>query len=98
MTHWYSNKRNILLIAGILLATLIVYLPALSSKKKFTNWDDPDYVINQPMIRSLSADTIAAMFSPSRPVSANYHPLTMLSLAVNYKFSEMDPSGYFYTN
>jgi protein O-mannosyl-transferase len=98
MTKWYSNRRNILFVALVLLATLIVYLPAFSEKKQFTNWDDPDYVINQPLVRSLSADTIQAMFSPSRPVSANYHPLTMLSLAVNYHFSELDPSGYFYTN
>src|ERR1051325_9147161 len=32
------------------------------------------------------------------PVSLNYHPLTILSLAVNYHFSKLAPYGYHLLN
>jgi protein O-mannosyl-transferase len=52
----------------------------------------------QPQITKLDAEHLKTMFSPSNPVSLNYHPLTMFSLAVNYSFSKLNTYGYFFTN
>jgi tetratricopeptide (TPR) repeat protein len=79
---------------GILLLTFFVYRHSL--KNGFTNWDDPVYVVENQIITSLTSENIKAIFNT--PVSLNYHPLTMLSLAVDYSFSELDPRGYHTTN
>jgi protein O-mannosyl-transferase len=75
-------------IAGILLATLIAYLPMFSGEKEFTNWDDDLYVTDQPLIKDLSGENVSKLFQPTTAVVLNYHPLTMLTLAMDYK------SGY----
>jgi hypothetical protein len=74
---------------GIALAcTLIAYLPAFHAG--FVNWDDDDYVVKNFLIRDLS--NLKALITT--PVQGNYHPLTMISLAINYAISELDPSSY----
>lgn len=65
----------------ILLLTLLAYIPALSAG--FVNWDDPDYVINNLLIRNLSGLNELL----TTPIQGNHHPLTMLSLAFNYMIS-----------
>ena len=100
-------------IIAILAITFACYYPVLNDKKEFTNWDDATYIIDkesqatpvvQHQITSTSFDNIKKIFSPSDPVSLNYHPLTMLSLAYNYKFAakkeygEPSPKGFFITN
>ncbi len=72
-------------IAGILLITFICYLPVLSDKKEFTNWDDPGYVTEQKLVKDLNAETLKTLFKPSTDVMLNYHPLTMISLGIDYK-------------
>lgn len=62
----------------------------------FTNWDDPTYVKDNPGIRSLENESINRMFSEF--VSGNYHPLTILSLAVDYKRGGLNPEVYHQTN
>src|SRR6187402_2638798 len=95
---WYQNQKQLGIIITILLVTFICYSPALSSKKEFTNWDDPTYVTEQQLIKKLDAAHVKTMFSPQHDVSLNFHPLTVLSLAINYHFSELRPFGYFLTN
>src|ERR1043166_662849 len=83
-----SNRFNGWMIVVSLLLTLIVYLPAF--KAGFVNWDDDDYVSNNVLIRHLS--DVKALFTTS--VQGNYHPLTMLSLALNYAISGLNPWSY----
>lgn len=71
-------------LVGILLLTVICYSSMFSQEKSFTNWDDINYVTEQPIAQSLSAYNIAEMFNPSTAVMFNYHPITMLSLAIDY--------------
>ncbi len=87
-------------------ATLIVYFPSINND--FTNWDDPTYVTENSMIRDLKTDNLKAIFT--KPVSLNYHPLTMLTLALDTKratkrkinqqtlLSELDAKPYHITN
>ncbi len=61
--------------------TLVLYIPSLNNA--FTNWDDPTYVTENPIVRDLKTENLKAIFT--KPVSLNYHPLTMLSLAFDAK-------------
>lgn len=95
---WYKNTTQLGVVIAILVVTNICFLPALDSKKEFTNWDDGGYVINQPLIKNLSSENIKTLFNPRTEVMLNYHPITMITLALNYKFSELNIKDYIYTN
>lgn len=95
---WYKNTQQLAIVAAILIITYICFYPALSIKKEFTNWDDPGYVTEQTLVKSLSAENIKTLFKPTTEVMLNYHPLTMISLAINYKYSGLKIKSYIYTN
>ena len=80
------------LIGITLLLTLIVYIPAF--KAGFVNWDDDDYVGNNPFIRGFSHMNELL----TKPVQGNYHPLTMLSLAFSFTMSGDKPWAYHLLN
>jgi tetratricopeptide (TPR) repeat protein len=67
-------------------------------KKEFTNWDDDAYVTNQPLVKSLEKENIKTMFKTESRVAANYHPLTMLSLAVDYARGDGKMAPFVQTN
>jgi len=77
-------------LIGIVVITFLCYTPMLSGQKEFTNWDDPGYITEQPLLKSLSAENIKAIFDRNSVVQFNYHPLTILSLAIDYQ-SAYDP-------
>ncbi|MCX6267700.1 MAG: tetratricopeptide repeat protein, partial [Bacteroidetes bacterium] len=81
-------------MALIAIATFIAYLPAL--KGVFTNWDDMVYIGANPYIKSISAKNLAAIFSEN--YMGNYHPLAMLSLAIDYQINKFDPFVFHLTN
>ncbi|MBU3680022.1 MAG: tetratricopeptide repeat protein, partial [Candidatus Kapabacteria bacterium] len=83
-----------LICVGIVVLTVLAYLPVFDGAKEFTNWDDGVYVTEQPLVKKLDAGTIATFFNPSTEVSANYHPLTMISLAVDYALFGENASAF----
>ena len=78
-------------ILALVAITAICYLPML--KNSFTNWDDEFYVINNQLLRG---PDWAGIFNT--PVVSNYHPLTIISLAINFAVSGTDPSSYMVFN
>ena len=78
----------LLLITGI---AALCFSPMLNNT--FTNWDDEFYVINNTLLRG--PDWIGIF---TQPVVSNYHPLTILSLALNYHLTGLNPSSYFIFN
>ena len=78
-------------LAGLLLLTGFVFWPMLHHQ--FTNWDDEQYVLTNELLRG---PDWAGIFS--KPVVSNYHPLTVLSLALNYQVSKLEPFSYFLVN
>ena len=72
----------------ILILAAIVYLPTLNAG--FVNWDDPDYIYNNNVINNPSR--LTDFFTVS--IQGNYHPLTMISLALNYTISGYDAWSY----
>lgn len=81
-------------ILSVIALTLVSYLPVFDSQKEFTNWDDNLYVTDLPLVKSLDADSVAKMFSMTTSVASNYHPLTLLSLAVNYAVTGESAMGF----
>lgn len=57
----------------------VAYEPALDNR--FVGWDDPEYVLERPEVLKPTSENKAALWRS--PVSLNYHPLTMLTLAWN---------------
>lgn len=85
---------SLLAIAVIVALTIAIYSP--SFKYELTNWDDNMYVTENPYIKNIDSGNLKAMFSDY--YMGNYHPLTMLSFAINYQFSEYQADGYRFTN
>ncbi|MFA6923257.1 MAG: tetratricopeptide repeat protein [Bacteroidales bacterium] len=76
----FGFNKFILPLAVVALATFFSFYPSL--KNDFTNWDDPTYLLENPMFLNMhkNFNNIFSSF-----VSCNYHPLTMLSFAIEYK-------------
>ncbi len=89
-----DSGGNIKFLLPVLVVTLVVFLPVL--RNGFTNWDDIMYVTGNPLLKDLSVSGIKAIFST--PVVSNYHPLTILSLAINYHLAELTPWSYHLTS
>jgi tetratricopeptide (TPR) repeat protein len=83
-------------LTGILLLTFLVYLPSLANQ--LTNWDDNSYLLNSPWVHDLSFRRLAGLFSPTTYVLGNYHPLTLLSYALEWYFFGSSPLVYHVTN
>lgn len=83
---------------GCLLAVLLSLIclwPTLQND--WLNWDDGAYVLRNPMVWEIDGEHVGEMFTTSEQVGL-YHPLTMLSLAVDYQIWETDAFGYHFTN
>ncbi|MBF0103846.1 MAG: tetratricopeptide repeat protein [Deltaproteobacteria bacterium] len=89
----FRNKILIWLFV-LFVATSAAYLPAINND--FTNWDDPTYVTANPLIQSLSLKNMRDCFTGF--VMGNYHPLTTLSLALDYRIGGLNPRQYHLTN
>ena len=73
----------------IVIITYISFYP--SFKCGFVNWDDNIMVTDNPLVLS---DALQLKNIFTSPVAHLYHPLTTLSLALNYQAGKLDPSGY----
>ena len=91
-----SPPRRLAWWLPLLVAVLTVaaFWPALHLG--FTDWDDPFYATDQPLIHDLSPAGLGTIFTSY--VEGNYHPLTMASLAVDYHFWKLDPKGWHLVN
>lgn len=82
-----KGKRWLVFLAGIILTTILVYGPSL--KGTFLSYDDHDNVVNNPLVKQLSAKTFPDFFRTSKLYM--YSPLTFISYAVDFKFFGMNP-------
>ena len=89
------EKRKIIIsICLIFTITFVSFFPSL--KNDFVNWDDDKYVTENPMIRDLSWKSIKAFFNSF--FTGHYHPLTLLSYSIEFKFFKLNPFAYHTTN
>jgi len=80
------------MLAVCIILTFIAFAPVF--KAEFVSWDDPDYVTDNRTIQSLGNFKEIV----STPVQGNHHPLTMLSLAMNYAVSGKNATSYHFVN
>jgi tetratricopeptide (TPR) repeat protein len=83
-----------LLAAAAAAITFVVYIPSL--RHGFVKWDDPGYVSNNDLIHSLDIRFLKTIFTTS--INYNWHPLTMISYALDYSVWGADPFGYHLVN
>ena len=88
-------SRSAAICIGLLAATWFVY--GQTRNFDFVTYDDPDYVTENREIRAgLSREGLH--YALTTPVMGFYHPVTMLSLLVDYEFFGMKPAGYHLVN
>ncbi|MBI2412736.1 MAG: tetratricopeptide repeat protein [Deltaproteobacteria bacterium] len=91
-----SRDKAFAVLAAVLpaLLTFIVYLPALNNG--FVDWDDHVYIVNTPNIRALDLAFFKWVFSSV--LNSNWHPITVISWAVDYALWGLDPRGFHLTS
>jgi Flp pilus assembly protein TadD len=95
-----SARRKWLVAAGLVVIAFVNFTPALSCP--FINLDDPEYVTQNPQIRE-GLGFERALWAFRAVHSANWHPLTWLSLQLDASLwkgpnGELDPGGFHLTN
>jgi tetratricopeptide (TPR) repeat protein len=85
------RRARLIWLAAILFLTFAAYIPSLDNE--FTNWDDNTYVTDNPLVSNPNARAVLIT-----PLSGNYHPLTIWSLALNYRLSGLNPASYHWLN
>jgi len=89
------KNRNILLSICLILAIpSISFFPCL--KNDFINWDDQKYVTENKLIMELSWSNIGNIFNNF--YMGHYHPLTLLSYMLEYRFFKLSPFIFHLTN
>jgi tetratricopeptide (TPR) repeat protein len=91
----YSRNKLILWIVIILTLVFIVYIPIFQNGFLKT-WDDNRYVIENKYIQDLNPESALKMFTIY--YDGHYHPLTLLSLAMDYKTGGLNPKTYHITS
>jgi len=87
--------KRYLPIILIIIVTAFVYSFSLGNEA--TNWDDDKYIGDNPLLKTFDKETVSRMFFSDDPgekyFMGNYHPLTMLTLNMNYQIAELGANG-----
>ncbi|MBX2972734.1 MAG: glycosyltransferase family 39 protein [Flavobacteriales bacterium] len=87
--------RSITTVCALLVLALMVYGGA--ARNGLLNWDDNFYITENPHLRDLSWNGLRNIFGAY--LVGNYHPLTLLSYALEYAFAgRVDPALMHTTN
>ena len=88
-----TNQHFVILIA-LMLTILILSVYSQVSSFEFVSYDDPNYISYSS--RDLSLKNISEVFLSTK--YANWHPLTWLSLMIDYYLYGSNAGGYHLTN
>jgi protein O-mannosyl-transferase len=89
-----TKLKPLISIVLILIITFFSFYPSI--KNGFTNWDDHLYLTDNPLIKDLSFQGLAKIFSTVH--MGLYKPLVFLSFALEYHFFKLNPAVYHITN
>jgi Flp pilus assembly protein TadD len=91
-----GTARGDLLLAAlaVLVLTTIAFLPCLGNG--LTNWDDDTYATANPLVRDLSPGGVGRIFTSF--VNGNWHPLTILSHAIDRRLFGEEPRPWHAVN
>lgn len=87
-------RKHLLLHLCIIVVTIVIAYSNVFTAS-FMAWDDAEYVLNNPDIRAINGTTIKAWFTSF--YVGNYHPLTMLSYAIDYAIGGTKPFIYHFS-
>jgi tetratricopeptide (TPR) repeat protein len=94
MTKRAKSKSSISVhfwsLAAIVVVVALAFLPSLQNG--FLDWDDQPNVVANPNLKEINSQSLKWMFTTF--LSGHYHPLTWLSLAIDYRTWRLDPLGY----
>jgi len=82
------------IFVGLVCLTFLIYMPSLQNE--FVNWDDDDYVLDNPNVHEFNLRTLT--FAITETHASNWHPLTWLSHAFDYKLYGTRPFGHHLTS
>lgn len=87
-----KNHKKILV--GLIIVTLLAYFQVFFFD--FVNWDDDYYVLNNLQVTNPNLKNVLLFFTEGN--TANYHPITMVSLMSNYILGQDNAFGYHLVN
>src|SRR5438128_1702910 len=101
-TSQNSNRRrlpDLLLGLALVLLTFLAYAPVCGGGYEFLNVDDDEYVTKNPHVQE-GLTTHSLWWALTAFHSNNWHPLTWVSLQLDYQLYGLDPDprGYHVTN
>ena len=85
-----SLPLQLLAVGAVIAASLAANLQTI--RYEFLNWDDSYYVLENPWIRSFSAENLSHIFT--KPYFNNFLPLHLLSYSFDYAMGGLKPFGY----
>lgn len=89
------DRSDVLAMVGLFVSSTLVFFPA--SSFSFINWDDPLYVVDNPFIRrGISIEFLKWAFGSFW--SANWHPVTWISHAIDCTLFGVAPFGHHLTS
>jgi tetratricopeptide (TPR) repeat protein len=86
-------KTNKNIYYGLFAIAILTFLLYSAGFKNGFVWDDDDYIKNNPLIHSINLKDIFSNF-----VMGNYHPLTILVYAIEFKAFGLSETGYHVIN
>lgn len=90
----FNNRNKTLWLLAVIIITIIAFSPVF--KLGFVNWDDKEYILENPFIKQFSFQNIKLFFTEF--FLGNYHPFAMLTFALDYKMGGINPFIYHFTN
>ena len=91
LTQTHILKKESLYGLGLLLAFCLVYFKLMHAD--FMSWDDAEYVLENKDVHSFQLKALTTHF-----YAGNFHPLTMLSYALDWRLFQANPMGYHIEN
>lgn len=88
-------SHNLFFFALLTVNTVIVFYPNILND--WVNWDDYNYIINNYLVHGFSFNRILEIFKTPQ-VMGNYHPVTLLSYALEYEFAGPNAKVFHITN
>lgn len=90
-----QSRRDLLICLCLAIATMVVYWPV--TRFGFVNYDDPYYIYENPHLRAgLTVKGIVWAFTTN--YRSNWHPVTWLSLLLDYQLFGLNAGGYHLMN
>jgi len=89
------EKRSVVLCLLLVAVSLVAYNPVI--RNAFINFDDPQYIVHNPHVTAGPTwETVRWSFASF--YQANWHPLTWISHALDYRLFRANPAGHHYVN